>query len=37
MLSVTEERIVSIKNEIDDIIIGVNIETIAEPIDCHLR
>ncbi len=27
----------SIKNEVDDIIIGVDIETIAEPIDCHLR
>ena len=36
MLSVTEESIVSIKNEVDDIIIGVNIETVAEPIDCHL-
>ena len=37
MLSVTEESIVSIKNEVDDIIIGVDIETITEPINCHLR
>ena len=34
-ISVTEESIVSIKNEVDDLIRCANIEPIAEPIDAH--
>ena len=34
--SVTEESIVSIKDEIDHFVSCINSETIAEPIDCHI-
>ena len=36
MESVTEESIVSVKNEIDYIICSRNIEAITVPIDCHV-
>ena len=36
MESVTEESIVSVKNEVDYIICSRDIEAITEPIDCHL-
>ena len=36
MESVTEESIVGVKNEIDYIISGRNIEAITEPIDTHI-
>ena len=36
MESVTEESIMCIKDEIYDLISSTNIETIAEPIDCHI-
>jgi len=35
LLSVTEESIVSIKNEIYHLIGSINFETVAVPIDCH--
>ena len=37
MLSVTEESIVCIKHEINDLISCINIEAVAEPIHCHIR
>ena len=36
-MSLTEESKVCIKDEIDDLIGCINVETIAEPINCHLR
>ena len=36
MESVTEESIVSVKNEIDYIICSRNIEAVTEPIDTHI-
>ena len=36
-MSLTEESKVCIKDEIDDLIGCINIETFAEPINCHLR
>ena len=36
MESVTEESIVSVKNEVDYIISGRNIEAITEPINTHI-
>ena len=36
MESVTEESIVSVKNEVDHIISGRTIEAVTVPIDCHL-
>ena len=36
MESVTEESIVSVKNEVDYIICSRNIEAVTEPIDTHI-
>ena len=36
MESVTEESIVSVKNEVDHIISGRTIETITEPVNTHI-
>ena len=36
MESVTEESIVSVKNEVDYFICSRNIEAVTEPIDCHV-
>ena len=36
MESVTEESIVSVKNEVDYIICSRNIEAVTVPIDCHV-
>ena len=35
-LSLTEESEAGVKHEVDDLIGCANIETVAEPIDCHL-
>ena len=36
MESVTEESIVSVKNEVDHLISGRNIEAITVPVNCHV-
>ena len=35
-LSLSEESEAGVKHEVDDLISCANIETVAEPIDCHL-